>query len=59
MSVEKCDNYEVCKKYATYGKCSHKSNGAFSVPMYCDVYEKQTINILASIDEKLSKLLEK
>lgn len=49
---KKCDNYETCKKYAIYGVCESSS----SIPMYCDVYQKQMINILSSIDEKLEKL---
>lgn len=58
MSAERCDNYDVCEKYATYGKCENDSDGPISLTSYCGAYEKQIIKILSSIDEKLDLLLE-
>lgn len=55
MGIDKCDNYDTCKKYDTYGVCESDN----PAPAHCEVYQKQLITILASIDEKLSKLLEK
>lgn len=52
----KCDNYEVCENYDTYGVCDSDPRVALG---RCSVAEKQTISILASIDEKLSELLER
>lgn len=58
MSKEQCDNYSTCQKYALYGKCEHEDDNQFpSLNSFCNAYEKQTIKILASIDEKLSLLL--
>lgn len=58
MSVKRCDNYDVCKKYGLYGKCEYDDNeNPFSLNSFCNVYEKQTIRILASVDEKLEMLL--
>ena len=59
MSTEKCDNYEICAKYAIYGKCEKERTGKYSLHLFCEPYQKQIITILASIDDKLSKLLEK
>ena len=56
MSDNKCDNYDICKKYNIYGVCEPKSDFMVSG---CVVYQKQVITILANIDEKLAKLLEK
>lgn len=53
MSEEKCTNYDICEKYGLYGACTSE-NGMFG--SFCDVYQKQVITILASIDEKLSAL---
>lgn len=56
MANNKCDNYDVCEKYNIYGACESESDFAISS---CNVHQKQIITILASIDEKLAKLLEK
>lgn len=57
--MEHCDNYDICQKYALYGKCERECNNELSeVNSFCDVYQKQIITILASIDEKLEKLLD-
>lgn len=57
--MEHCDNYDICQKYALYGKCEREhSNELVSLDSFCDVYQKQIITILASIDEKLEKLLD-
>lgn len=60
MSKERCDNYDICQKYALYGKCEYEcDNNQFpSLHSFCNIHEKQIIKILASIDEKLSALLE-
>lgn len=52
----KCDNYDTCQKYGIYGACSSDDKD-FST-CSCNVFEKQAINILASIDEKLSAFLD-
>ncbi|GLB32318.1 hypothetical protein LAD12857_42410 [Lacrimispora amygdalina] len=58
MSETKCSNYDVCKQYGTYGySCEEDLDN--STYTDCDNSEKQIIKILASIDQKLSKLLEK
>ncbi len=57
MPKGQCDNYEICSQYGIYGKCQWEDNNLLHAT--CDVFEKQTLTILASIDEKLSKLLEK
>ncbi len=57
MPTERCDNYDTCKKYAIYGKCERECNQFPSLDSFCDVHEKQIINILSSIDEKLELLL--
>ena len=59
MTVTKCGNYDICEQYALYGKCEHQGNNPYNLSSFCDVYQKQVINILANIDEKLSRLLEK
>ena len=59
VATEKCDNYDICEKYAIYGICEHVSKGQFDITNFCDVHQKQVINILANIDANLSKLLEK
>ena len=59
MSIERCDNYDICEKYAVYGKCEYECNDAMpSLNSFCNAYEKQIIKILSSIDEKLEKLLD-
>lgn len=50
----KCDNYDKCQHYAIYGAC----NSDHFTTSSCGVFEKQVINILSSIDDKLSVLLE-
>jgi|GEM_PF-2817842 len=58
MSETKCSNYDLCKQYGTYGEsCEEDIYSATYTD--CDNSEKQIIKILASIDQKLSKLLEK
>lgn len=59
MAIEKCTNYDTCEKYGLYGACSCEDNGGLHIPTFCDVYQKQVITILSSIDEKLSALLQK
>ncbi|MBS5955358.1 MAG: hypothetical protein KIC73_00445 [Clostridiales bacterium] len=58
MSSVKCENYEMCEQYGTHGQHCESD---FELRIYskCSIYEMQTIKILASIDQKLSKLLEK
>lgn len=56
MAEEKCTNYDICEKYGLYNACSYEDNGGLHVPTFCNVYQKQVITILASIDEKLSAL---
>jgi len=63
MSRQRCDNYEVCEKYdCIFGICEERQESDFaiaaSIPR-CSPAEKTMITILASIDDKLSKLLEK
>lgn len=58
MSETKCSNYNVCKQYGTYG-CSCEEDLDSGIYADCENSEKQIIKILASIDQKLSKLLEK
>lgn len=58
MPTERCDNYSTCEKYRTYGKCEREFSQFSSSDSFCDVHEKQIINILSSIDEKLEMLLD-
>ncbi|MGC6177492.1 hypothetical protein [Lacrimispora sp. 38-1] len=58
MSDTKCINYDVCKQYGTYGTdCEQDLD--LNIYSACEISEIQKIKILASIDQKLSKLLEK
>lgn len=63
MPREKCDNYEICDKYdCIFGICEESQESdillATSNLKQCSPAEKVKITILASIDEKLSKLLD-
>jgi len=53
-----CSKYNLCKQYGTYGE-SCEEDPYIGIYTYFDNSEKQIIKILASIDQKLSKLLEK
>lgn len=64
MPRQKCDNYEICAKYGCiFGVCEESQESdlmlAASGIRQCSPAEKTKITILASIDDKLSKLLDK
>lgn len=52
---DKCDNYEICDNYSTYGMCDSDTP---MLSMLCKPSDKQIITILASIDDKLTQLLQ-
>lgn len=64
MPRQKCDNYNLCEKYdCIFGICEESQESdlllATSGIYQCSPAEKTMIAILASIDDKLSRLLDK